>query len=49
VSGFPCTCAGGDYQIVQGLDLDDLSRSRVDASVAELAGERDTVADLGLI
>ncbi|HET9609344.1 MAG TPA: malate dehydrogenase, partial [Acidimicrobiales bacterium] len=49
VSGFPCTCAGGDYQIVQGLDLDDFSRSRIDASVAELAGERDTVADLGLI
>ncbi|HEX6423637.1 MAG TPA: malate dehydrogenase [Acidimicrobiales bacterium] len=49
VSGFPCTCAGGDYQIVQGLDVDDFSRSRIDASVAELAGERDTVADLGLI
>jgi malate dehydrogenase len=49
VSGFPCTCAGGDYQIVQGLDLDDFSRARIDASVAELAGERDTVADLGLV
>ena len=49
VSGFPCTCADGDYQIVQGLDLDDFSRARIDASVAELAGERDTVADLGLV
>jgi malate dehydrogenase len=49
VSGFPCTCSGGDYQIVQGLELDDFSRARLDASVAELASERDAVADLGLI
>ena len=49
VSGFPCTTAGGDYQIVPGLDLDDFSRRRIDASVAELADERDTVAELGLI
>ncbi len=49
VSGFPCTCSGGEYQIVQGLDLDDFSRSRIDTSVAELASERDTVSGLGLI
>jgi malate dehydrogenase len=49
VSGFPCTCSGGEYQIVQGLDLDDFSRTRIDASVAELASERDTVSELGLI
>ena len=49
VSGFPCTCAGGDYQIVQGLELDEFSRARLDASVAELAAEREAVADLGLI
>jgi malate dehydrogenase len=49
VSGFPCTCAGGEYQIVQGLELDDFSRARLDASVAELMAERDAVADLGLI
>jgi malate dehydrogenase len=49
VSGFPCTCSGGEYQIVQGLDLDEFSRSRIDASVAELASERDTVSELGLI
>jgi malate dehydrogenase len=49
VSGFPCTCSRGEYQIVQGLDLDDFSRSRIDASVAELASERDTVSELGLI
>jgi malate dehydrogenase len=49
VSGFPCACTGGDYQIVQGLELDEFSRSRLDASVAELVGERDAVEDLGLI
>jgi malate dehydrogenase len=49
VSGFPCTTASGDYQIVPGLDLDDFSRRRIDASVGELAGERDTVVGLGLI
>jgi malate dehydrogenase len=49
VSGFPCTCAGGDYQIVPGLELDEFSRGRLDASVAELVSERDAVAELGLI
>jgi malate dehydrogenase len=49
VSGFPCTCAGGQYTIVPGLSLDDFSRERVDASVAELVAERDAVSDLGLI
>jgi malate dehydrogenase len=49
VSGFPCTCADGEYQIVQGLELDEFSRARLDASVTELVGERDAVADLGLI
>jgi malate dehydrogenase len=49
VSGFPCTTAGGDHQIVPGLDIDAFSRSRIDASVAELAGERDTVVGLDLV
>jgi malate dehydrogenase len=49
VSGFPVTCAGGRYEIVQGLDLDEFSRGRIDASVGELRSERDAVADLGLI
>ncbi|MFV0318524.1 MAG: malate dehydrogenase [Microthrixaceae bacterium] len=49
ISSFPCTCSGGDYEIVQGLDIDKFSSSRIDASVAELAEERDAVADLGLI
>jgi len=49
ISSFPCTCAGGEWSIVQGLDIDDFSRSRIDASVAELAEERDEVRKLGLI
>ena len=49
ISSFPATCADGAYEIVGGLDIDDFSRARVDASVAELAAERDTVASLGLI
>ncbi len=49
ISGFPCKCSGGVYEIVQGLELDELSRARVDASVAELDDERKAVADLGLI
>jgi malate dehydrogenase len=49
ISGFPCTCAGGQYTIVQGLDIDDFSRSKIDASVAELESERDTVSGQGLI
>jgi malate dehydrogenase len=49
ISSFPCTCAGGDYSIVQGLEINDFSRARIDASAAELVEERDAVADLGLI
>jgi malate dehydrogenase len=49
ISGFPVTCAGGRYEIVQGLEVDEFSRGRIDASVAELEGERDAVAGLGLI
>jgi malate dehydrogenase len=49
ISSFPCTCANGEYRIVQGLDIDDFSRKRIDASVAELAEERDTVKELSLI
>jgi malate dehydrogenase len=49
ISGFPCTCANGEYSIVQGLDLDEFSRSKIDATVAELTDERDTVKEQGLI
>jgi malate dehydrogenase len=49
ISSFPVTCANGKYEIVQGLDIDDFSRARIDASVSELAEERDAVRELGLI
>jgi malate dehydrogenase len=49
ISGFPCSCAGGDWKIVEGLEIDDFSRERIDASVAELKEERDAVQELGLI
>jgi malate dehydrogenase len=49
ISSFPCVCKDGTYSIVQGLDIDDFSRSRIDASVAELVEERDEVKKLGLI
>ena len=49
ITGFPCTCSGGAYTIVEGLELDDFSRAKIDASVAELTEERDTVASQGLI
>jgi malate dehydrogenase len=49
ISGFPCTCTNGEYSIVQGLDIDDFSRSKIDASIAELQSERDTVAGQGLV
>jgi malate dehydrogenase len=49
ISSFPCVCKNGEYSIVQGLDIDDYSRAKIDASVAELAEERDAVRQLGLI
>jgi malate dehydrogenase len=49
VSGFPCTCSGGSYEIVDGLEINEVSRKRIDASVAELEGERETVSGLGLV
>ena len=49
ITGFPCTCSGGEWSIVEGLEIDDFSRRMIDASVAELVGERDTVAEQGMI
>ncbi|HEY7962343.1 MAG TPA: malate dehydrogenase [Solirubrobacteraceae bacterium] len=49
VVGHPCTCAGGDWSIVTGLEIDAFSRERIDASVKELQEERQAVQDLGLI
>jgi malate dehydrogenase len=49
ISSFPVTTSNGDWSIVQGLEIDDFSRGRIDASVAELADEKDAVTQLGLI
>ncbi|HET9127969.1 MAG TPA: malate dehydrogenase, partial [Propionibacteriaceae bacterium] len=49
ISSFPCTVADGKYSIVQGLEINDFSRSRIDASVAELQDEKAAVTELGLI
>jgi malate dehydrogenase len=49
ISSFPCTCENGEYSIVQGLEIDDFSRGKIDASAAELVDERDAVRELGLI
>jgi malate dehydrogenase len=49
ICGFPCTCSGGEWSIVEGLDIDAFSRARIDASVKELQDERQAVQGLGLI
>jgi len=49
VSSFPVTTTDGTYEIVQGLDINEFSRHRIDASARELSEERDAVRSLGLI
>jgi malate dehydrogenase len=49
ISSFPCTTANGEWSIVEGLEIDDFSRARIDATVGELSDERDAVKGLGLI
>jgi malate dehydrogenase len=49
ISSFPCVVRDGEWQIVQGLEIDEFSRSRIDASIAELEDERRAVRELGLI
>ncbi len=49
ISSFPVVTKDGDWTIVEGLEIDDFSRGRIDASTAELAEERDAVKELGLI
>ncbi|MDQ3384474.1 MAG: malate dehydrogenase [Actinomycetota bacterium] len=49
ISSFPVDCEDGDWEIVQGLGIDDFSRTRIDASADELVEERDTVQGLGLL
>jgi len=49
ISSFPCRAVDGEWQIIQGVEINDFSRSKIDASVHELADERDAVKGLGLI
>ncbi|MGA1212624.1 MAG: malate dehydrogenase [Solirubrobacterales bacterium] len=49
ISSFPVTCSGGEYQVVEGLEIDPFSRERIDASAAELVEEREAVQSLGLL
>src|SRR5918992_2286425 len=49
ICSFPATSDGTDWKIVEGLEVGDFSREKIDASVDELKSERDTVKDLGLI
>lgn len=49
ICGYPCTCSGGSYKIVEGLELDSFSRERIDRSVNELREERGTVEQLALL
>jgi malate dehydrogenase len=49
IAGHPCTCANGEYTVVEGLEVTDFSRERIDATVAELREERDAVSGMGLV
>jgi malate dehydrogenase len=49
IAGFPAVSRNGAWEIVQGIEIDEFSRARIDASVAELVSERDAVTELGLI
>ena len=49
VASVPVRSTGGAWEVVEGLEPDAFSRARIDASVAELAAEREQVAALGLI
>jgi malate dehydrogenase len=49
ISSFPVTCSNGSYQVVEGLELSDFSKSRIEVTVNELAEERESVKKLDLI
>jgi malate dehydrogenase len=49
ISSFPVRLSGGDYEIVEGLDLEEFARSKIEITVNELKEERDAVKELGLI
>ena len=49
IAGYPCRCKDGEYEIVEGLEVPEFSRERIDKTVEELNSERAAVAELGLI
>ena len=49
IYSMPVTCSNGDYKVIEGLEINDFSRAKLDASAAELEEERKTVTELGLI
>ncbi len=49
VAGLPCACSGGEWSVVEGLEIPEFSRTRIDASAAELNEERQAVSDLSLV
>jgi malate dehydrogenase len=49
ISSFPVRVSGGSWEIVQGLEVGDFARAKIDRTVAELQEERDAVSELGLI
>ncbi|MEO6204672.1 MAG: malate dehydrogenase [Mycobacteriales bacterium] len=49
ISSFPCKAVNGEWEIIPGVEINEFSRGKIDASVAELAEERDAVRELGLI
>jgi malate dehydrogenase len=49
ISSFPVRCAGGSYEIVEGLEIGDFAQAKIDATVKELTDERAAVSELGLI
>ena len=49
IYSYPVTTSNGDWEIVQGIEIDEFSRGKMDATAAELVEERDAVTELGLI
>jgi malate dehydrogenase len=49
ISSFPCRAVNGEWEIIQGVEINEFSRGKIDASVGELGEERDAVKSLGLI
>jgi malate dehydrogenase len=49
IAGVPVTCSNGSYEVVQGLELNDFSRSRLEVTVNELKEERETIKRLELV